>query len=66
MFKELGVIVGGIFIGAVGVEVLRKKCPGTLDKLYAKTREIPSEVKEAFRKGYENASRSQQSAEPSA
>lgn len=66
MFKELGVIVGGIFVGAVGVEVVRKKWPGTLDELYTKTREITSEVKEAFRKGYENAGRSHQAAEPSA
>ncbi len=66
MIKSLGILIGGIFVGAVGAEILRKKCPETLDKLYTKTCEIKSELKEAFKKGYENAMQSQQAAKPSA
>ena len=56
MLKSLGILIGGVFVGAVSVEVVRRKCPDALDKLYAKTREVTSEVKEAFKNGYEKAS----------
>ena len=65
MIKSLGILIGGIFVGAVGAEILRKKYPETLDKLCTKTCEIASGVKEAFKKGYENAMQSQQAAKPS-
>ena len=65
MIKSLGILIGGIFVGAVGAEILRKKYPETLDKLRTKTCEITSGVKEAFKKGYENAMQSQQAAKPS-
>ncbi|MHC4123324.1 MAG: hypothetical protein ACYSSI_07105 [Planctomycetota bacterium] len=65
MIKSLGILIGGIFVGAVGAEILRKKSPETLDKLCAKTCEITSGVKEAFKKGYENAMQSQQAVKPS-
>ena len=55
MLKSLGILIGGVFVGAVSVEVVRKKCPDALDKLYARTREIASEVKEAFKNGYKKA-----------
>lgn len=57
MLKSLGILIGGVFIGAVSVEVVRKKCPDALDKLYARTREIASETKEAFKNGYTKASK---------
>ena len=56
MLKTLGILIGGVFVGAVSVEVVRRKCPDALDKLYAKTREVASEVKDAFKNGYEKAS----------
>jgi len=56
MLKSLGILIGGVFVGAVSVEVIRRKCPDALDKLYNKTREVASEVKEAFKNGYEKAS----------
>ena len=56
MLKTLGILIGGVFVGAVSVEVVRKKCPDAMDKLCAKTREITSEVKEAFKNGYEKGS----------
>lgn len=55
MFKSLGALIGGIFVGAVAVELIHRKYPKALDKLCAKTREITSGAKEAFWKGYENA-----------
>ena len=55
MFKSLGVLLGGIFVGAVGVEIVRRQYPDALDKLYSRTREVTSEAKEAFKNGYRNA-----------
>jgi hypothetical protein len=65
MIKSLGILIGGIFVGAVGAEIIRKKYPKALDELCSKTCEMTSGVKEAFKKGYANAMRSQQAAEPS-
>lgn len=57
MLKSLGILIGGVFVGAVSIEVIRRKCPGALEKLYKKTRETASEIKEAFKNGYEKASK---------
>jgi len=65
MVKSLGILIGGIFIGAVSAEIIRKQCPKAMNNVYAKTCEITSGVKEAFKKGYSNAMQSQQAAEPS-
>ena len=56
MLKTLGILIGGVFVGAVSVEVVRKKFPDAMDKLCTKTCEITSEIKEAFKNGYEKAS----------
>jgi len=64
MIKSLGILIGGIFVGAIGAEIIRKKYPKALDKLYSKTCEMASGVKEAFKEGYASAMRSQQAAEP--
>lgn len=66
MIKSLGILVGGVFIGAVGVEIIRKKYPEALEKLYAKTCEAASGAKEAFEKGYSNAVQPKQAAQASA
>ena len=66
MIKSLGILIGGVFIGAVGVEIIHKKYPKALDKLYAKTCEAASGTKEAFKKGYANAVQPQQTAQASA
>jgi len=58
MLKTLGILIGGIFVGAVGIEIVKKKYPETMDKIYAKTHEVVSEIKEAFRNGYHNATKS--------
>jgi hypothetical protein len=65
MVKSLGILIGGIFVGAVSAEIIRKKYPKAMNNVYAKTCEITSGIKEAFKKGYANAMQSQQAAEPS-
>jgi hypothetical protein len=63
MVKSLGILIGGIFVGAVGAEIIRKKYPKAMGNVYSKTREVTSGIKESFKKGYANAM--QQAAEPS-
>jgi len=55
MLNGFGAFIGGIFIGAVGVELVRRRCPDAMDRLYARTREITSEAIEAFKRGYESS-----------
>jgi len=62
MLKGLGILIGGVFVGAVSAEVVRKKYPDTVDKLHAKVRQITSEAKEAFKNGYQNATQPKPSA----
>ena len=66
MIKSLGILIGGVFIGAVGVEIFRKKYPEALDKLYAKTCEAASGAKDAFKKGYAKAVQTQQNVKATA
>jgi len=64
MLKSLGILIGGIFIGAVGAEIIRKEYPDALDKLQSKTRELSTGVKEAFKRGYDSTARTKKSARP--
>ncbi len=73
MIKSLGIMIGGIFVGAVGMEIAHKKCPKALKEFYKKSREITSgarkvcrEAKEAFMAGYDGVTRSQRAAATSA
>ena len=63
MFKEFGILLGGIFVGAVTAEILRKKCPDVGGKLRTKICNVSSGVKDAFKAGYENATKHHQAAE---
>ena len=72
MIKSLGVVIGGIFIGAMGIEIIHKKFPKAADKFYKKAgkvasgaKEVCREAKEAFKAGYENATQPQKDAAPS-
>ncbi len=58
MVKSLGILIGGIFVGAVGAEIIRKEYPKVMNRVCAKTCEITSGIKEAFKKGYANAMQS--------
>ena len=73
MIKSLGIMIGGIFIGAVGIEIIHKKCPKAMAKFYKKagevasgTKEVCREAKEAFKAGYENVAQPQKAAARSA
>jgi hypothetical protein len=59
MIKSLGILIGGVFVGAVGVEIIRRKCPDALGKMCAKTRETTSGITEAFKNGYKSAAQPQ-------
>ena len=63
MFKEFGILLGGIFVGAVTAEIIRKKCPDVGGKLRTKICNVSSGVKDAFKAGYENATHPRQDAE---
>ncbi len=56
MIKTLGILVGGVFVGAVGMELVRKKFPNAFGSLYAKVGAMAGEVKDAFKDGYNSAS----------
>lgn len=66
MVKSLGALLGGIFVGAVGMEIVRRKYPNAFDKLYGGIREVASGAEEAFQQGYANAARPHAAMEPSA
>ncbi|HIJ66131.1 MAG TPA: hypothetical protein HPP77_09300 [Candidatus Hydrogenedentes bacterium] len=52
MFRTLGVVIGGMFVGAVAMEIIRKKYPESLDQLYAKASELGANIKEGFKEGF--------------
>ena len=55
MLKGLGFLASGIFIGAVGMEIIRKKYPECLDKLYATVNRVTAKAQKAFMEGYYSA-----------
>jgi hypothetical protein len=63
MLKSLGFVVGGMFAGAVVVEIIRKKCPEKLDKLYSTAGDIFDGMKEGFKEGYQSITESVSPAE---
>ncbi len=52
MLKTLGVLVGGIFVGALGAEIFRRQYPERMDKFYEKVHRVALVAKGAFQKGY--------------
>ncbi len=62
MLKDIGFLLGGVFVGAVATEIIRKKCPDVGDKLCTKICNVACGAKEAFKAGYENATRPHQTA----
>ncbi len=63
MLKDFGILLGGVFVGAVTVEIIRKKCPDVGNKLYTKICNATADIKEAFKTGYENATQPHQTEE---
>lgn len=64
MIKSLGVLLGGVFVGAVGIELIRKKYPNALNGVYAKARYATNGAVDAFKKGYEKAVHPEPAAQP--
>ncbi len=64
MVKSLGVLLGGVFVGAVGIELVRRKYPEALNGLYGKARYATNGAIEAFKKGYEKAVQPEPVAQP--
>ena len=58
MLKTLGVVVGGMFAGAVVMEIIHKKCPEKLDKLYSTVGDLVDGMKEGFKEGYQSVTES--------
>lgn len=58
MLRTLGVVIGGMFVGAVAVEVLRKKYPDGTEKLYSKVNEFGSGIKQGLKDGFHRATKS--------
>lgn len=65
MGKALGILIGGIFIGAVGMEVVHKKCPESFSRLYTSICDATSKAKQAFVSGYRNAMEPKEAAKAS-
>ena len=76
MIKSLGVVLGGIFVGAVGMELFRRKFPNALENVYSGVRKTASGVVEktggaasgarrAFWEGYERVAGPPEAPEPS-
>lgn len=64
MMKSVGAVLAGVFIGAAATEILRRKYPDALGKLYDSIRETAATAKDAFKKGYENTAQTSEAIEP--
>jgi len=58
MLKELGILLGGVFIGAVVMEIVRRKYPTAEAKIRREVHRTSNGVKEAFKAGYESVKQS--------
>lgn len=52
MLKEVGILAGGIFIGAAGAEIVRRSCPGGLTRMRKTLADMTGAAREAFVEGY--------------
>ncbi len=63
MFKGIAILIGGVFVGAFGVAIVRRGWPNGFDNLYSKVGEFGDSAKDAFMDGY-HGSISEQEASP--
>ncbi len=54
VLRALTLLLGGMFAGAVAIEIVHKKYPDSLDKLYSTMGSVASGVKDGFKEGYES------------
>ncbi len=66
MLKELGILCAGIFVGAVGAELIRKSGPKFVNKVGQKTNQTITNLRKAFIAGYKDATHRQETVRPSA
>jgi hypothetical protein len=62
VLRTLAVLLGGVFAGAVAIEIVHKEYPDSLDKLYFTMGTVASGVKDGFKEGYESALKARQPA----
>ena len=55
MIKGIGILGGGVFIGALWAEIARRGWPGGFDKLYTKVGGLGDTARNAFKEGYHGA-----------
>ncbi len=62
MFRTLGILAGGMFVGAVAMEIARRKCPKKIDTLYkgvgkmgGKVKGYGAQMQKSFSDGYKSA-----------
>jgi len=60
MLRTLGIVVVGMFAGAVTMEIVHKKYPDRLDKFYSKMGDVASEIKDGFKEGYRSSRQTQE------
>lgn len=63
MIKTLGAVVGGLFVGAVVMEIIHKKYPNSLEKFYSAAGDLVDGMKEGFKDGYQSMTQSEEPAE---
>lgn len=63
MLKDFGILLGGVFVGAVVMEIVRKKCPNAGAKFSSKVGGAGKGLKEAFKAGYESVKQTSAPAE---
>ncbi|NQV33024.1 MAG: hypothetical protein HQ515_10035 [Phycisphaeraceae bacterium] len=63
MLKDFGILLGGVFVGAVVMEIVRKKCPKVGATISKKVGCAGQGLKEAFKAGYESVKQSSAPAE---
>ena len=66
MYKTLGIVIGGMFAGAVVMEVLHKKCPNTVAKIYSTADDLTAGIADGFKEGYQSVTKSDKKAEAEA
>ena len=63
MLRVVALVLGGVFVGAVAMEVVHKRYPDRLDKLYSKVGNFASGIKNGFKEVYKSVAKTQEPAQ---